>query len=182
MIRATFSDSMISMLKSFIGYEFNSYECASIGKGAYGNLRIQINGELYEIRNQQGIVTMNHESVDLSSLSIAKAVGKFEPVCGEQLSLNIIDDIIQDVQIVQDSVILSNGDKILMDMAVVFKTKYRVIMFSRDAWFSEFITISDTSDLDSVYPICRAKDSWRNDDESEVIIHRTTKSLRNNIC
>ena len=82
MIYATFNDSMVSMLKSFIGCEFNSYEYVSIGNGAYGNLRIQINGEPYEIRNQQRIVMMNNESVDLSSLSIEKATGEFEPVCG----------------------------------------------------------------------------------------------------
>ncbi len=179
MIYATFNDYMVSMLKSFIGCEFNSYEYVSIGNGAYGNLRIQINGEPYEIRNQQRIVMMNNESVDLSSLSIEKAAGEFEPVCGDQISLNIIEDTIQDVQIIQDSVHLSNGDEILMDMAIVFKTKQTDTMFSRDAWFSEFITVSDTYDLDSVYPICRAKDTWRNDDESEVIIHRITKSLLN---
>ena len=38
MIYATFNDSMVSMLKSFIGCEFNSYEYVSIGNGAYGNL------------------------------------------------------------------------------------------------------------------------------------------------
>lgn len=179
MTYATFSDSMVSMLKSFIGCEFNSYEYVSIGNGAYGNLRIQTNGEPYEIRNQQGSVMMNNESVDLSSLSIEKADGEFEPVCGDQISLNIIEDTIQDVQIIQDSVHLSNGDEILMDMTVVFKTKHTDTMFSRDAWFSEFITIRDTYDLDSVYPICRAKDAWRNDDESEVIIHRITQSLLN---
>lgn len=179
MIHATFSDSMISMLKSFIGWKFNSYEYCSIGNGTYGNLHIHINGEPYEIRNQQSTVILNNESVDLSSLSIAKAVGKFEPLCGNKLSLNIIDDTIKDIQIIQDSVILANGDKILMDMAIVFKTKHADTMFSRDAWFSEFITISDTSDFDLVYPICRAKDSWRNDDEAEVIIHRITKSLLN---
>lgn len=177
MIYATFNDSMVSMLKSFIGCEFNSYEYVSIGNGAYGNLRIQINGEPYEIRNQQRIVMMNNESVDLSSLSIEKATGEFEPVCGDQISLNIIEDTIQDVQIIKDCVHLSNGDEILMDMAVVFKAKHTDTMFSRDAWFSEFITISDTYDLDSVYPICKAKDAWRNDDESEVIIHRITQSL-----
>ncbi|MDO4438772.1 MAG: hypothetical protein Q4B86_04920 [Eubacteriales bacterium] len=179
MIYATFNDSMISMLRSFIGCEFNSYKYVSIGNGTYGNLHIQINGEPYEIRNQQGIVMMNNEFVDLSSLSIKKVAGEFEPVCGDQISINIINDIIQDVQIFQDSVCLSSGDEILMDMAVVFKTKHTDIMFSRDVWFSEFITISETSDFDSVYPICRAKDSWRNDDESEVIIHRITKSLLN---
>ena len=179
MIYATFNDSMVSMLKSFIGCEFNSYEYVSIGNGAYGNLRIQINGEPYEIRNQQRIVMMNNESVDLSSLSIEKATGEFEPVCGDQISLNIIEDTIQDVQIIKDCVHLSNGDEILMDMAVVFKAKHTDTMFSRDAWFSEFITISDTYDLDSVYPICKAKDAWRNDAESEVIIHRITQSLLN---
>ncbi|MEQ2562677.1 hypothetical protein WMO41_05805 [Ventrimonas sp. CLA-AP-H27] len=64
---------------------------------------------------------MNNESVDLSSLSIEKAAGEFEPVCGDQISLNIIEDTIQDVQIIQDSVHLSNGDEILMDMtAAIF--------------------------------------------------------------
>ena len=47
MIYATFNDSMVSMLKSFIGCKFNSYEYVSIGNGAYGNLHIQINVEPY---------------------------------------------------------------------------------------------------------------------------------------
>lgn len=84
----------------------------------------------------------------------------------------------KDICIIQDLVVLPSGEEIRMDMAVVFKTGLTTTMFSRDAWFSEFITISNTDDLDTVYPICRAKDSWRNDDEAEVTIHRTIKSLK----
>ena len=84
----------------------------------------------------------------------------------------------KDICIIQDLVVLPSGEEIRMDMAVVFKTGLTTTMFSRDAWFSEFITISNTDDLDTVYPICRAKDSWRNDDEAEVAIHRTIKSLK----
>lgn len=179
MIYATFSESMISMLMNFIGCSFNSYECIPIGNGTYGNLRIQINGEAFEIQNQQRVVIMNTEPVELSSFSIAKATGKFEPVCDGQLSLTIIEDTVQDVLIIQDFITLPSGDQILMDMAVVFKAKHASTMFSRDAWFSEFITISETADLDTIYPICRAKDSWRNDGKEEVIVRRTIISLKN---
>lgn len=179
MICATFSESMVSMLRSFIRCSFNSYEYVPVGDGAYGNLRIQMNNVPYEIRNQESPVVMNGEPTDFASFSIVKANNEFEPVCGDQVSLISIEDIVQDILIVQDAVHLPDGEEILMDMAVVFKTAHTTTMFSRDAWFSEFITISDTSDLDAIYPICRAKDSWRNDDESEVVIRRTTKSLRN---
>lgn len=178
MIYATFRESMIHILKSFIGCRFNSYECVPVGSGTYGNLRIQIDGEPYEIRNQQNVVLMNGESVDISTFSIEKATGAFKPICGNKIEKNMIEDTVQDICIVQDAIVLPNAEEIRMDMAVTFKTEHTVTMFSRDAWFSEFITISNTSDLDAIYPIFRAKDSWRNGDEAEVMIHRTIKSLK----
>lgn len=50
----------------------------------------------------------------------------------------------KDSCIIQDLVVLPSGEEIRMDMAVVFKIGLTTTMFSRDAWFSEFITISNT--------------------------------------
>lgn len=98
MINAAFSESMVSILKSFIGCYFDSYEYAPIGNGTYGNVRIQINGEPYEIQNQQSVVLMNGESTDLSTFSIKKATGKFEPIGGDQTSVNVIEDTVKDLK------------------------------------------------------------------------------------
>lgn len=179
MICATFSEQMVSLLRSFIGCSFDSYEYVPIGNGTYGNLQMRINNVSYELQNQQNPVLMNGESADLAGLSIVKSNVAFTPVCGDQITSVSIEEGIQDIVIVRDSIQLPDGEDILMDMAVVFKTAHKNIMFSRDAWFSEFITISNSSDLDEVYPICRAKDTWRNDDEAEVLIYRTEKSLKN---
>lgn len=56
----------------------------------------------------------------------------------------------KDICIIQDLVVLPSGEEIRMDMAVVFKTGLTTTMFSRDAWFSEFITISNTAWADAV--------------------------------
>lgn len=104
-----------------------------IGNGTYGNVRIQINGEPYEIQNQQSVVLMNGESTDLSAFSIKKATGKFEPICGDQPSVNVIEDTVKDICIIQDLGVLPSGEEIRMDMAVVFKTGLTTTMFSRDA-------------------------------------------------
>ena len=51
------------------------------------------------------------------------------------------------------------------------------LMFSRDIWFSEDITISEHDDYDSIFPISQVVDSWANDGENKVNVVRTSRKL-----
>ncbi len=173
MLHITFNENSVNLLTSLIGKRFNVYKYAPIGSGTYGNILLVIDSTPYELQNRQRVVVMNGEPTDLAMFSFMQLANEFTPDCGDRLVSTVVDAVIQDVFVVQDRVVLVEGERIAMDMALVFKTENGVTAFSRDAQFSEFITISDTVDLDTVYPICRAKDSWRNDDAAEVDIQRS---------
>lgn len=99
--------------------------------------------------------------------------GDFEPMAGEIIATESVEQIIKGICIIRDAVTRADGVQFSMDMAVIIKTPQTQYMFSRDVWFSEFITISNDSNLDSVYPICKARTGWKSDESDDTIIKRT---------
>ena len=63
------------------------------------------------------------------------------------------------------------------DQAIIIRTETKVIMFSRDIWFSEDITISEHDDYNSIFPISQVVDSWSDDGENKVNVIRTSRKL-----
>ena len=177
MVNATFDTAAIAAIQALIGKTFNGYTYSPVAAGAYGNVLLHIDRTAYELRCNQTPLTVGNEAEDIACLSINMHTGDFEPMAGEVIAAESVEQIIKEICIVRDTVTRADGVQLSMDMAIIIKTQIAEYMFSRDVWFSEFITISNNADLDSVYPICKAKSGWKSDESEDVIIKRTTIRL-----
>ena len=84
----------------------------------------------------------------------------------------------KDIEIVNDSICINDGEfEISFDQAIIIRTESKLIMFSRDIWFSEDITISEHDDYNSIFPIYQVVDSWSDDGENKVNVIRTSRNL-----
>lgn len=177
MVHATIDAAAIAALQTLIEKTFNGYTYSPIASGAYGNVLLHIDGTAYELRCNQTPITVGIETEDIACLSVSMHAGDFKPMAGEVIATESVEQTIKEIRIVRDVVTRADGIQLAMDMAVIIKTPQTQYMFSRDVWFSEFITISNSDDLDSVYPICKAKSGWKSDESDEVVIRRTTIRL-----
>ena len=177
MINATLNDATIATMQTFIGKIFTGYTYSPVAAGAYGNVLLTIDGVAYELRCSQIPLVVGAETEDVACLSFKVHHGGFTPMAGEIISTETIEQKITGICIIQDTVMRADGTQISMDMAIIIKTPQNQYMFSRDVWFSEFITISNHDDLDAVYPICRAKDGWKSDESDNIVIKRSSMRL-----
>ncbi len=177
MVNATIDAATIAAIQTFIGKTLNGYTYSPVAAGAYGNLLFHIDEAAYELRCNQIPFAIGNETEDMACLSMSLHTDDFEPMAGEVITTEAVEQIINEIRIIRDEVTRADGIQILMDMAIIIKTPQTQYMFSRDVWFSEFITISNEADLDSVYPICKAKSGWKSDESDDVIIKRTTIRL-----
>ena len=73
---------------------------------------------------------------------------------------------------------LNDGEyEISFDRAIIFRTDKKDIMFSRDIWFSEVITINENDDYDAVYSIDQVVEAWSDEGENKVNVIRTSRKL-----
>ena len=177
MVNAKIDATAIAVIQALIGKTFNGYTYSPMAAGAYGNVLLHIDGTAYELRCNQIPFTVGNETEDIACLSIDMHTGDFKPMAGEVIATESVEQIIKGICIIRDTVTRADGVQFSMDMAVIIKTPQAEYMFSRDVWFSEFITISNNGDLDSVYPICKAKSGWKSDESDNVIVKRTTIRL-----
>ena len=177
MVNAKIDATAIAVIQALIGKTFNGYTYSPVAAGAYGNVLLHIDGTAYELRCNQIPLTVGNETEDIACLSIDMHTGDFKPMAGEVIATESVEQIIKGICIIRDTVTRADGLQFSMDMAVIIKTPQAEYMFSRDVWFSEFITISNNGDLDSVYPICKAKSGWKSDESDNVIVKRTTIRL-----
>ena len=182
MVNARFSKKMIEVLSSMKGKTFVSYECDE-GHGfprAYGNFRINLDDYSIDVSNEiQGLSFFDiEEDVAVFSCKKVDSNTPFEPgVIGDTRTV-FIEETIESVEIITDEINVNKGDyEIVFDTALIIKTEYQTIMFSKDVWFSEVINISDNDDYDNVYPIDAVKEDWNNDGDYEVTIKRTKVSI-----
>lgn len=177
MVNATIDAAAIAAIQTLIGKTLNGYTYSPVASGAYGNVLLHIDRTAYELRCNQTPFAVGIETEDIACLSVSMLIGNFKPMAGEVITTESVEQTIEGICIVRDVVTRADGVQFSMDMAVIIKTPQTQYMFSRDVWFSEFITISNNDDFDSVYPICKAKAGWKNDESEEVVIKRTTIRL-----
>lgn len=177
MVNATIDTAAIAAIQTLIGKTLNGYTYSPVAAGAYGNVLLHIDGTAYELRCNQTPFAVGIETEDIACLSVSMHTGDFKPMAGDVITTESVEQVIKEICIVRDMVTRADGVQFSMDMAVIIKTPQTQHMFSRDVWFSEFITISNNDDFDSVYPICKAKAGWKSDESDEVVIKRTTIRL-----
>ncbi len=180
MIYLTLNNNMEEMLKSIKGCKFNSYECGKVFGSAYGNVRINTDKSSIEITNLQRTIPFFDTEEEVAGFKCKKVEidSVFKPYCEEPFEVFDVSEAVTDIEVVNDSICINDGEfEISFDQAIIMRMETKVIMFSRDIWFSEDITISEHDDYDSIFPISQVVDSWANDGENKVNVVRTSRKL-----
>jgi len=182
MVNMTFTQEMIGIIASIKGQTMISYECAEIDEWSrtYGNFRINMDGYSIEITNEQKVVPFFDTTEDIAGFDCKKVEPQstYTPGVIGDVQVVPVDEIVHSVEIITDVINVNHGEyEISFDNAIIIHTEYQTIMFSRDIWFSEVITISDNDDFDSIYPVESMVEEWSNDGEDEVSVQRTKQTL-----
>ncbi len=173
MVYATLSSEMLDLLRSMIGNEFVSYECAVQNNEIYGNLRINTSGGSVEVINEVQELPFLDGCEELSFFRCCEAISGsvFQPFCVEPASVIPVSERISEIEVVRDIVRVNDGSyEIAFDMAIVIKCQTRMIIFSRSWHFSEVISVK--SDIADVYPVASAVSDWENDGDNHVTVDR----------
>ena len=152
-IQAGFTPEMIEQLKSLKGKIFKSYECDRAESGAFPfGFRINLGRSAFD-------VTLDYHPLDGEpagydeptwfSCSSAGLDDDFEKYLQSVSRQYLVDETILCVEIVEDRVVNKDCEfTMLMDMALVIRTKYHTYTFSRGEWFSNIIAV-EVSDVGS---------------------------------
>ncbi len=180
MIYATLSKDMIDLLKNLKFSNMLSYECAKTHDTVYGNLRINTDKYSIELSNIEKTMPFFSANEDIACFEckISNPNVEFRPYCIEPFEVFKVGKTIQNIEIINDVINVNNGEyEISFDRAIIFRMNKGVIMFSRDIWFSEVITISENDNYDAIYPIDEVIEVWSNEGENEINVIRTNKKL-----
>ena len=178
MTNATLDKNMIELLKNLKNTKFISYECGKIFNLASGNLKINTDKISLEITNFLKEDLFFDENEEFAVFECKKSNSKFKPYCDTTLKKFGIEENIINIEIINDFISVNNGEyEFSYDQAIIIKTQNKTIMFSRDVWFSEVITISDNDNYDDVFPISEVKETFSNYGEYKVEVKRRKYSL-----
>ena len=180
MVNASLNKNMLCLLKKLKSSKFISYECAKNHSSAYGNLRINTDNGSIEITNIEKTMPFFDIEEDVTSFEceISDSYAEFKPYCIEPFEAFEVGEIITGIEIINDEINVNDGEyEISFDQAIIIRTEKQTIMFSRDIWFSEVITIFDNDNYDAFFPVEQAIDAWSEDGENDVTVIRTKKVL-----
>lgn len=182
MVKVQFSEEMLFMLMEMKGKKFISFECENDKRfsRSYGNLRINVSDYAIELKNEEEERPFFEGTEEISGFSCEKddPSKKFQLMVSTDTRVVPVDEVICSVDIVTDTINVNHGEyEIEFDEALIIQTESKLIMFSRDTWFSEVITISDHDDYDSVYPIASVIEDWNDYGEATVEVKRTRRPL-----
>ena len=180
MVYATLNEEMIELLKNLKFSNFISYECGKTHHTAYGNLRINTDKCSIELSNIEREMSFFDSTEDVACLEckVSNPTIEFKPYCVEPFEVFKIDGKIENIEIINDIIEVNDGEyEISFDRAIIFRTDKKDIMFSRDIWFSEVITINENDDYDAVYSIDQVVEAWSDEGENKVNVIRTSRKL-----
>lgn len=180
MVYATLNDDMLKLLKTLKFSAFISYECAKTHNTTYGNLRINTNKGSIELSNIEREMPFFDITEDVACFEckVSNPAIEFKPYCIEPFEVFKIGGKIKNIEVVNDVIEVNDGEyTISFDRAIIFRTDKINIMFSRDIWFSEVITINEHDDYDSVYSIDEVIEAWSDEGENKVNVIRTRREL-----
>ena len=181
MIKAKFSNVMLTIIKTMVGKVICSYECGNmVPNEAYGNLQINLDDFAIEISNEVKELPFYDSTEEISYFTCEKKslCEPFKPYCEEPSEKYFINENVLAVYIIEDSVSVNDGEyDINFDMAIIVETNKHKYMFSRGWFFSETIDISVDKEFNDVYPISRVVEDWSDEDENKVDVIRTIRKL-----
>lgn len=180
MVYATLNEEMIKLLRNLKFSDLISYEGAKTHNTFYGNLRINTDKGSIELSNIKKTMPFFDITEDIACFEckVSNPEVKFKPYCIEPFEVFKIDGKIENIEIINDVVDVNDGEyEISFDRAIIFRTNKGDIMFSRDIWFSEVITMNENDDYDTIYPIDDVVETWSNDGDNKVNVIRTSRII-----
>ncbi len=180
MNKAKFTNEMIEIIKTIKGKTFCSYDCAKFLDEAYGNIRINLNDFSIEFLNETKETHFWDSFEDISCFSCKKVDinSTFKPYCDEDFQNYSINEKIQQIQIISDTISINNKEyEISFDMAVIINTEKHNYIFSRGWFFGEVISINVDKNYDEIYPVKQVIDDWDDDGKNNVAVSRCVKVL-----
>ena len=180
MVNASLNKNMLCLLKKLKSSKFISYECAKNHSSAYGNLRINTDNGSIEITNIEKTMPFFDIEEDVTSFEceISDSYAEFKPYCIEPFEAFEVGEIITGIEIINDEINVNDGEyEISFDQAIIIRTEKQTIMFSRDIWFLEVITIFDNDNYDEFFSVEQAIEAWSEEGKNDVKVIRTKKVL-----
>lgn len=181
MIQKIITEESRSLMRSFIGTRFVSWESAydAAFTRIYGNLRINATNGAFEIYNLESPTGFFDGTEDLSGFTVKNPAGAKFKAYTEEDSISIpVNEIIRDIVITTDEITVNDGEyAISIDMAITIVTDEHSYTFSRGWYFSEMISYSVDTDIDTVYSVNQVTDDWSNDGEDKVSVKRSSASV-----
>lgn len=180
-LKRVLNHEMRELLKKIKNSNFISYECECVYGMTYGNLRINTDKYSIEITNFEETADLFGEEEDVTGFKCAKVDGSedFKPYCIGMSKEYDINKKITGIKIINDFIVIDNEDMAMSyDQAIIFEMGDSSIMFSREAWFSENIDISEDDDYNSVYSVKSVEEVWQNGDpDRKVSVKRSVTIL-----
>ena len=182
MINAILTDKMKQILLNAKSNRFISYEYGKndVLPRAFGNIRINFDTFSIDLTNEEHSLSFFGKNEDITHFACEKVNPNtpFEPATVTETKITTVNKLITDIELITDTINVNNGEyQITFDVAIVFRMKNDIIMFARDTWFSELITIADNDDYDQVFSIDDVKEAWSNDGEYQVDVQRVRTKL-----
>ncbi len=179
MVKVEFTEAMKQLLAGIKGQQFESYECAIDDHNQiYGNFRINTDQISIDVVNEARELPFFDSCEDIAGFSCAIADKPFESCSIANVTVFNVKEKITSVEILNDVIDVNDGMyQVSFDNALIVRTSFTTYMFARDVWFSEFITIRKDDNYEQVISMQNIIDSWSNEGEYSVNIHRTIKTL-----
>lgn len=180
--KAGFSEEMVSQLAAMKGKTFKSYECTSLGTWGYADGIVRINLGRYAVDITCDLHALEepggYDEMTWLSCSVVPLKSDFIARIDSEPRQYMVNEVITGVELVRDRVSDRRDDSVIvMDMAVVIRTKYHTFTLSRDVSFDDTIAV-DVSDAGSppggIGPIGKV---WPESEDGTVGVSRETLTL-----
>lgn len=156
-----FDDASLRLLRSFLGWTLEGYEAYVMFEEpdqVYKRVRLDFGGGIgFDLVNEHQSIVMGPEASteDVSILGIEER-GPEKLWCprGKQTTRRALDLYVDDILLVVDTARLTKGsipvNKLKLVQALVFRSGGQLVVFDRDIWFDEYLTVRQGVDVDAL--------------------------------
>lgn len=178
---AIFTGEMLEILASMKHKTLKSFEGDFSSKfdSVYGIFRINFNGFVIDVSCfTQPKARLNYDgSFALEDFAVFSCVKKKSSEKIDAYFSNpplcfVKNEIVSDVLIVRDDINISSGEHIIMDQALIIKTREKAYTFSRKDWFIENISITTSDSIKGFRTVKQVKTEWEDEGRFKVDIKR----------
>ena len=177
MVEIRFTQAMKDILRGIKGKQLVSLEYGKdpVDNSIYGNFRLYIDDYAIDVTNEVKPLSFFDGIEDISGFTCCKTEKDvpFKPIAESDCQIIPVEEKITGIEIVTDEIDVNHSEyRICFDTALIIRTTSKILMFTREIWFSEVITFSQHDDYGSVIPIQEVAESWSSEGEYSVEVKR----------